>query len=72
MTATREQDEVLLSALRLLKMGVRISAVARRLGKDPGNLTKAVRAVLRDDLEHDDPISVVQHYPSSMIGTQYG
>lgn len=66
MTATRQHDEELLHALRLLKTRP-MNGVARALRKDASNLTKAVRAVLRDDLNHDDPYEVIQHYPRNMI-----
>ena len=63
---TRAHDNTLLRALWLLSIGFPMSAVARRIGKDASNLTKAVRAVLREDLEHDDPFDVLPHYPSDM------
>lgn len=67
MAATREQDEVLLSALRLLRRGVKMRTVARHVGKDPSNLMKAVRAVMVDDMAHDDPKVVAPHYPFNQM-----
>lgn len=64
---SRYHDELLLRALDLLRRGLTMSAVARRLGRDPSNLTKALRTVLRDDLEHDDPCEVIEHYPHNLI-----
>ena len=64
---TRYHDEILLRALDLLRRGLCMSAVAKRLDRDPSNLTKALRAVLRDDLQHDDPLDVIQHYPSNLV-----
>lgn len=68
MTATRQHDETILSALRLMCSGMNLSRTAARLGKNPSNLGKSLRAVLRDDLEcGDDPIEVVEAYPTSLI-----
>lgn len=68
MSATREHDETILSALRLMRHGFNLSRTATRLGKNPSNLGKALRAVLREDLEcGDDPIEIVDAYPTSLI-----
>ena len=67
MTATRQHDETILSALDLMCSGMNLSRTAARLGKNPSNLGKSLRAVLRDDLDHDDPYEVIQHYPRNMI-----
>lgn len=64
MTATRQQDEVLLEALALLRGGLPITAVARALEKDTSNLRKALRAVVCDDAEHDG--DVLRHYPRNL------
>lgn len=63
---TRYHDEQLLRALDLLNSGFTMSNVAQHLRKDASNLTKALRAVLREDLEHDDPFDVLPHYPNDM------
>lgn len=68
MTATRQNDEVIVDALALMRSGLNLSRTARRLGKNPSNLGKSLRAVLRDDLEcDDDPIEIVEAYPTSLI-----
>ena len=68
MTATRQHDETILSALDLMCSGMNLSRTAARLGKNPSNLGKSLRAVLRDNLEcGDDPLDVIATYPSSLI-----
>lgn len=68
MTATREHDEVLLEALDLMNNGFPLSRAARVLRRDSSNLGKALRAVLREDLESgDDPYDVVAAYPTTLI-----
>lgn len=68
MSATREHDEAILSALRLMGTGLNLSSTARCLGKNPSNLGKSMREVLRHDLEcGDDPYDVAAAYPSSII-----
>lgn len=68
MTAARQHDETILSALRLMRSGMNLSRTAARLGKNPSNLGKSLRAVLRDDLESgDDPHAVIATYPPTLI-----
>lgn len=68
MTATRQNDEVIVDALALMRSGLNLSRTAARLGKNPSNLGKSLRAVLRDDLECcDDPIEIDEAYPTSLI-----
>lgn len=43
-----------------------ILAVMRATGK-PAQSKEIARAVLRDDLDHDDPYEVIQHYPRNLI-----
>lgn len=64
---TRAQDESLLLALAMLRDGKSMAITAAATNKDHSNLMKSVRAVLRDDLEHDDPFDVLPHYPHNLI-----
>lgn len=68
MTATRDQDETIVDALALMRGGFTLSRTSRALGKNPSNLSKQVRAVLRDDLDcGDDPLEVIAAYPNTLI-----
>lgn len=68
MTATRQHDEALLTALKMMTSGSTLSRAAEVLGKDSSNLGKSLKAVLRDDLElsGDDPRDVIIHYPDTL------
>ena len=67
MSATREQDNMLVDALALLCRGVSIAETARRVGKQRAALRIALRKVLREDLAHDDRDAVLPCYPQSII-----
>ena len=68
MTATRQHDETILSALDLMCSGMNLSRTAARLGKNPSNLAKALRKVLHEDLKlsGDDPYDVITAYPDTL------
>lgn len=63
---TREQDEVLLRALSLMRKGRGLRATARVVKRDPSTLRRSMRKVFEDDLLHDTPASVLPHYPESL------
>ena len=67
MSATREQDNMLVDALALLCRGVSIAETARRVGKQRAALRIALRKVLLEDLAHDDRDAVLPCYPQSII-----
>lgn len=67
MTATREQDEVILRGLWLLKKGLTTTTVASIVGKDRANLMKSMKNVFTADMScGDHPADILPHYPSSM------
>ena len=67
MSATRQQDEILVDALALLCRGISLAETARIVGKGRPNLRTALRKVLLEDLAHDDRDSVLPAYPRSII-----
>ena len=66
MSATRQQDEMLVDALALLCRGTSLAETARIVGKGRPNLRIALRKVLLEDLAHDGP-AVIPHSPKSIV-----
>ena len=67
MSATRNQDDMLVNALAMLCRGVSMAETARRVGKQRAALRIALRKVLREDLMHDDPAIVLPRYPKIIV-----